>query len=88
MSFVPDFAPDARSQWQALDILLQEMVLDEIERLAASPPLRVEHVSDLTHDVGPSRHYLFVHVNVDHRRRAISVVGVGYSRGVTMKPTA
>jgi hypothetical protein len=87
MSFVPDFAPDARSQWQSLDIFLQELVLDEIERLAELPPSGVEHVSDLTHDVGPSRHYLFVHVNVDHRRRAISVVGVGYARGVATRPT-
>jgi len=38
MSFTPDFVPDAKSQWQELDFELQELVLDEMERLAFSTP--------------------------------------------------
>lgn len=38
MSFALDFAPDAKSQWRDLEIEVQEVVLDEMERLAANPP--------------------------------------------------
>ena len=34
MSFTPGFAPDAQSEWHDLDFELQELVLDELDRLA------------------------------------------------------
>jgi hypothetical protein len=38
MDFVPEFAPDAESQWHELPPLLQELVWDEIEQLLRAPP--------------------------------------------------
>lgn len=38
MSYVPEFAPDAQSQWRELEVELQEVVLDELEILLANPP--------------------------------------------------
>lgn len=78
MSFIPGFAPDAISQWIALDFELQELVLDEIDRLAATPPDGPEHFADLVHMGVELRHYLFIHLIVDVSRRRIVVVGVGH----------
>ena len=78
MSLTPAFAPDAFSQWRALDIEFQEVVLDEVERLCLSPPETVEHVSDVVIDRGAARHFLFVHVITDAPRRVLTTVGVGY----------
>ena len=38
MSYVPVFAPDAYTDWRELTTEFQEIVLDEIEGLAAKPP--------------------------------------------------
>jgi hypothetical protein len=78
MSYAPVFAPDAQSQWRALDIQFQEIALDELERLCHAPPDGPEHISDFIIDEGPVRHYVFVHVTVDPGRRVLTVVGVGY----------
>ena len=78
MSYAPVFAPDAQSQWQALDVRYQEVALDEVERLCHSPPDGPEHVSDVVIDEGSLRHYVFVHVTVDPGRSVLTVVGVGY----------
>ena len=78
MSFAPGFAPDGLAQWRALDFELQELVLDEVERLAIDPPGGVEHVADVVVDVIGMRHYLFVHVLVDRPRQQVIVVGVGH----------
>ena len=78
MSLTPAFAPDAFSQWRALDIEFQEAVLDEVERLCLSPPEASEHVSDVVIDRGAVRHFLFVHVVTDASRRILTTVGVGY----------
>jgi hypothetical protein len=61
MSFVPGFAPDAKSQWLELDPVLQEMVLDELESLLANPPTPPKHefYHDFRHEVttsGQRRH--------------------------------
>ena len=78
MSFTPVFAPDARSQWRALDIRFQEVALDEVERLCQLPPAGPEHVSDAIIEEGTVRHFVFVHVTVDAARHVLTVIGVGY----------
>jgi hypothetical protein len=78
MSYTPAFAPDARSQWRALDIPFQEAALDEVERLCTSPPEAPEHVSDVVIEHGDVRHFLFIHVTLDPARHVMTVVGVGY----------
>jgi hypothetical protein len=35
MNFTPGFAPDAKSQWQAMDFEVQEIALHELEMIAA-----------------------------------------------------
>ena len=78
MSFTPGFAPDAKSQWVALDFEFQELVLDELERLALNPPAQGEHIFDLIHESQSRRHYVFLRVWVDHMRRKVTAVGVGH----------
>jgi hypothetical protein len=38
MSYAIVIAPDAYSQWRALDPVLQELTLDELDAIAANPP--------------------------------------------------
>ena len=78
MSYVPVFAPDARSQWQALEVRFQEVALDELDRLCLAPPAELEHVADVIVEDGSVRHFVFVHVFVDHARRTVTAVGVGH----------
>jgi len=78
MSFTPDFVPDAKSQWRELDVELQEIVLDELEKLASNPPPDVggliEH--DFAHDRGGIRHYIFLRMVIDRRARTLRVIGI------------
>jgi len=78
MSFVSEFAPDTRSQWHELDWDLQELIIDEMEYLAANPPgTYQEHVyRDFVHDAAGVRHNVFLRANVDHRRQRITIVGI------------
>lgn len=78
MSYTPGFAPDAESQWRALDTIHQELALDELERLCASPPAALEHVGTVVYDEAGMRHHVFVHVVTDHRRRLVTVIGIGH----------
>ena len=61
MSYTPGFAPDAQSQWQALEPRFQEIVLDKLDELAISPPAGTEQVIDAAVEEGALRHYLFLH---------------------------
>lgn len=80
MNFVPEFAPDARSQWQELPPLLQELVLDELEVLLRSPPPpgKNEFTHDFVHEDEVAWHYVFLSINVDRRRGRITAAGVNY----------
>lgn len=83
MSFVAGFAPDAKSQWRALDVDLQELVLDELDRLAENPPStpRAVILSDLVRDKAGIRDYVFLRCAIDRTAEQISVIGiVQYSR--------
>ena len=78
MSFTPGFAPDAKSQWVALEFQFQELVLDELERLALSPSAQGEHIIDLIHEAQNDRHYVFLRVWVDHPQLKVTAIGVGH----------
>ena len=78
MSFTPAFAPDARSQWGALDFELQELVLDAMEQIAHHPPTTVEHFVDVVHVIGNVRHTLFLRLLVDQPRKQVVAIGVGH----------
>ena len=78
MSFVPDFAPDAKSQWRELAVELQELVLDEMEKLAQNPPPPPTSVvyHDLFHERDGTKHNIFLRLTVDHRRERLTVIGI------------
>ena len=78
MSFTPSFAPDAKAQWGAMDFEIQELVLDEMDRLSLTPPGPGEHISDLVFEKNGQRHYIFVRVRVDHRYATVTIIGVGH----------
>ena len=78
MSYAPGFAPDARSQWQALEPRFQEIVLDILDDLTLNPPAKNEHVEDRVIDEGSLRHIIFVHVFVSRQHETITVIGVGH----------
>jgi hypothetical protein len=78
MDFLPEFAPDAKSQWHALDPILQELVWDEMERLVHSPPAppKREFYHDVIHDDRDARHYIFLNIQVDRVHGKITCAGV------------
>jgi hypothetical protein len=80
MSFVPEFAPDASSQWRELDPEAQERALDAIEALLANPP--PPPVIALYHDVywadDHAEHYLFIRVIIDRAQERMTVAGVAH----------
>ena len=80
MSYIPQFAPDAKSEWHELDVELQEAVLDQIEQIASNPPLPPRRAInfDVVLDLGGKRHYLFLRVLIDHTRKTATVLGVGH----------
>ena len=80
MSYALDVSPDAQTVWRALDVEVQEGVLDELDRLAAAPfdlP-RGPAVRDLVVRVGPVRHYVFIQLSVNHARGVLSVYRIGH----------
>jgi hypothetical protein len=62
MSFSLEFAPDTELQWRELDLELQELILDEMENLAANPPSASKYYAyrDFVHDAGGMRHDVFL----------------------------
>ncbi len=78
MSFTPRFAPDAESQWHELDFELQELVLDEMERLAANPPRTIRGFArhDFMLDRPGERHYVFLRLAIDRVRQIMRVIGL------------
>jgi hypothetical protein len=77
MSYTPGFAPDGRSQWRALPPELQEITLDELDRVAMNPPESAEFFSHVVREQGSLRTHLFVHVVIDHARQKVVLVGTG-----------
>jgi hypothetical protein len=80
MSYVLDFGLDAQTEWRALDVAVQEVVLDEFDRLTADPSIvpAGRHVHDFVYEAGGTRHYLFFEVRVNESRRTVSILSVGH----------
>ena len=76
MTSFPRFAPDAKSQWRELPVELQELVLDDLERLSDMPPATSVIFHDVSQEIGQIRHYVFLRSIVDQARHTITVIGV------------
>jgi hypothetical protein len=83
MSYALDFAPDAYSQWRELEAELQELALDEADRVADNPPPPPvqEMVRDVVRRGTVLDDYIFVRLVLDRQRRLVVVTGVTPSRG-------
>jgi len=79
MSYGIGFAPDATSQLRDLEPLVQEMVLDALEALAANPP-RPGKDSDIIRDFAHSHRggvrVVFLRFVIDHPRCKVTLTGV------------
>jgi hypothetical protein len=78
MDFVAEFAPDARSQWEELDFLIQELVRDKVEELLHNPPAVTETYPDIAHEGEDGWHYVFLSVNIDHAGGRMTIAGVNH----------
>jgi hypothetical protein len=80
MTYALAFAPEARVAWRALPVELQEVVLDELDRLAADPLSlpRGATVRDIIHQSAGTRHYVFLQVSVSHARQTLDLYTAGY----------
>jgi hypothetical protein len=78
MSYVLDFTADARAAWLALDIDVQELVLDELDQLAAKAVQRSRWVHDMTVERSGMKHYLFLDVRAFATTQTLRVYRVGH----------
>lgn len=77
MSYALAFTADSRYDFAQLPVPLQELALDELDRVADSdPPRSGTFVRDLMQDSVGQRDYLFLHLAVDRSQSAILVLGV------------
>jgi len=78
MSYALAFTADARYDLGELDFNLQELVLDELDRVAASQTLTTGNtfVRDIVHELPGIRHYLFLHLAVDLPRSTLVILGI------------
>ena len=78
MSLTPAFAPDARSHWEELDFELQELVIDELDKIALDPPHPMTGIfrRDTVRQVGNGRDYLFLRFALDDTRATL--IGIHY----------
>ena len=79
MSYALDVANEVVAKWRSLEIQLQELVWDELERVANNPPRDGgKHIYDVVHEAEGIRHYVFIEATVNHRSRIVVVTTVGY----------
>jgi hypothetical protein len=77
MSYALDFAPEAQRAWRDLDVQLQEVVLDELDRLAQTPrPSSSDFVHDLTVETASAKHYLFFRLTASGTN--LTVLNIGH----------
>jgi hypothetical protein len=84
VSYALAFSQGARHAFAGLDIDLQEAVLDELDRAAASAELlphrelSLSHVLDLRRDRPDAAHYVFLTIQYDPSNRTLIVQRVGH----------
>jgi len=84
--YVPKFSERASAEFRALDLWLQEVVLDEVDRIVDSlPPPSVsqrldagEVVYDAVRTMGGVQHYLFITTELDVGARLMRINRVGH----------
>jgi hypothetical protein len=78
MSYVPGFAPDGKADWRELAVELQERVLDELDRLAADPPLPppTTFLTDFVLETAEAKHYVWIRYVVNRASRTITITGI------------
>jgi len=78
MSYVPVFAPDAFTDWREFSVALQEIVLDEVDRLAAHPPSSPQEVvrEHAEHVVGGVLRHIFIRAAFNHPAAAVTIIGI------------
>ena len=80
MSYRLDFAADARLEWQALPIDVQELVLDMLDSILDDPPSVDDHIAEAVNDATGFRRTIFIRMLIEHERATISVLGVGMAQ--------
>jgi hypothetical protein len=86
VSYALAFAPEARVAWAQLDVWLQELVLDELDRLAFEPPQLTRltrlpgFVREVVQERGESKHYVFLVLDRNDVTRELTVQQMGYIR--------
>ena len=76
MSYALEFAPEAREAWRRLDVALQELVLDELDRLAGMTGITADdRVHDLVVDSAEATHYLFLRLTVAGANLVVTNIG-------------
>jgi hypothetical protein len=78
MNYVPGFAPDGKADWLELEPDLQELVLDEMDRLALDPPPppATLFLTDFVHEAVGVKHYVWLRFVVDRTALTITVIGI------------
>jgi mRNA-degrading endonuclease RelE of RelBE toxin-antitoxin system len=77
MSYALDFAPEARRAWRDLDVNLQELALDELDRLAQTcPSIAADLVHDVSVELQGAKHYLFFRLTASGTN--LTVLNVGH----------
>jgi hypothetical protein len=83
MSYAAGVAPEALPVFQALEITIQELVLDLLDRIAADgptlTPLTQSHV--VVAVTGGSHTDVYLAIEVDHERQAVTLVALHWRRG-------
>ena len=83
MSYVLAFTDRALDDLRGLDIWLQEETLDELDRLAETPPLpRRRHLGAVVHDIvrerNECRYYVFISLLPDAATNELRVIELGF----------
>jgi len=80
MSLTPGFAPDAASRWRELETPIQELVLDELDRLVLHPLTSGRHRLSVASDDRSVCHYLVMQIDVNETRGTATVFDLRYEK--------
>jgi hypothetical protein len=84
VSYKPVFSADARTAWRSLELALQEIILDEIDRLAehtdrlAFRGTNDAAVCDFKTNIGTSVHYIFITAKLEEESNTLQILTIGH----------
>lgn len=77
MSYALAFTADARYDFALIPIPLQELVLDELDRIAAGSSFpNGTFVREVVRDVQKIRDYVFIHLALDRPENSLLILGM------------